>query len=145
MLFGKTSATILGAFALLANGAIIEMYSDSSCQTSIGSRNVWDNTCATGVPQACQDSSRSLSLQQGAVISKTPPGVHIHAHLLRLLAFLPGQLVHVITRLILKEEVMPSAQLRLAMWPSEFARKTPRREGFAKRARDIVFSAIIGF
>lgn len=50
MMFGKLSVSIMGAFALLTNAAIVEMFSDSNCQTSVGSRNVWDNTCATGVP-----------------------------------------------------------------------------------------------
>ncbi|KAJ5805356.1 hypothetical protein N7474_011243 [Penicillium riverlandense] len=50
MMFGKLSVSIMGAYALLANAAIVEMYSDQDCQISVGSRNVWDNTCATGVP-----------------------------------------------------------------------------------------------
>jgi hypothetical protein len=49
-MFGKLSITLIGAYALLANGAIIEMFSDSECQNSEGTRNVWDNSCATGVP-----------------------------------------------------------------------------------------------
>jgi hypothetical protein len=50
--------------------------------------------------------------------------------------------------LILREEVMLSAQV-LSVVLSEFAPQTTWREGFrknvAKRAWDIVFSAIIGF
>jgi hypothetical protein len=40
---------MMGAFAL-TNGAILEMFSDPNCVASVGSRNVWDNSCATGVP-----------------------------------------------------------------------------------------------
>jgi hypothetical protein len=51
MMFGKLSVAIMGgAYAVLTNAAIIEMFSDQNCQNSVGSRNVWDNTCATGVP-----------------------------------------------------------------------------------------------
>jgi hypothetical protein len=50
MLFSKISVHAMSAFALVANGAILEMYSDRNCQNSVGSRNVWDNSCATGVP-----------------------------------------------------------------------------------------------
>ena len=51
MMFGKLSPVFLGgAFALLANAAVLDLFSDQNCQNWIGSRNVFDNTCATGVP-----------------------------------------------------------------------------------------------
>lgn len=48
-MFVKTTLAMMGAFAL-TNGAILEMFSDLDCVTSVGSRNVWDSSCATGVP-----------------------------------------------------------------------------------------------
>ncbi len=50
MLFNKLSVTIIGVFALLSNAAIIEMYNDQNCGNSVGTRNIWDDSCATGVP-----------------------------------------------------------------------------------------------
>ena len=39
----------LGAFALVAEGAILSYYSDTNCQNELGSINIWDNTCHPGV------------------------------------------------------------------------------------------------
>jgi hypothetical protein len=50
MMFGKLPVAIMGgAYVVLTNAAIIEMFSNQNCQNSVGSYNVWDNTCATGV------------------------------------------------------------------------------------------------
>ena len=50
MMFSKLSAVVLTAFAFTTNAAVLNMYSDENCENWVGSRNVWDNTCAEGVP-----------------------------------------------------------------------------------------------
>lgn len=45
MFFSKPALALMAAFAL-ANGAVIDLFSDTACGNAAGSRNVYDNTCA---------------------------------------------------------------------------------------------------
>ncbi len=46
MIFHKFFSTIIGTFALVSDAAIVNFYKDRECNIQIGSRNIWDNTCA---------------------------------------------------------------------------------------------------
>lgn len=40
MLFGKLSLGLIGAYALLASGAVVEIYKDENCQQYISTKNL---------------------------------------------------------------------------------------------------------
>jgi hypothetical protein len=46
MMFSTLLVTVMAAFTMSANAAIVSMYSDKFCRDFVGERNVWDNTCA---------------------------------------------------------------------------------------------------
>lgn len=43
------AVALASILATLANGAVVNFYSNSGCQNYYGQRNIYDNTCATGV------------------------------------------------------------------------------------------------
>jgi hypothetical protein len=51
MMFTKLSTALTGIAALCstANAAIVTYYYDDNCTNWAGSRNIWDNSCATGM------------------------------------------------------------------------------------------------
>jgi hypothetical protein len=50
MMFSKLFVAAVGAFAL-SNAAVLSLFGDPNCATQVGSRNVFDSTCASnGVP-----------------------------------------------------------------------------------------------
>ena len=46
MMLSKISVAIATAFALSTSAAVVDMFGDAECRDRIGTRNIFDNTCA---------------------------------------------------------------------------------------------------
>jgi len=70
-MLNKISLAAITAFALLANAAVVDLFSDPDCRDHAGSRNVFDNTCArTGGFQSFRITSGGGSGQRVTAYSR---------------------------------------------------------------------------